>query len=158
MQRNRKRNARWRRNKNKSKTRERMAVTSIYVPIRALEWIEGHGYHESTFIREAIEEKIQRESGYVIQLERKRSEIRNLEEQLNKAKEELKRLEAKQEEWEEQEEALKLRKTIETAILHVPYKDAIECARDLRSLKPEELSWREWVEKVEKIWTELKVS
>jgi len=131
---------------------ERMTITTLYVPDRCLRWIEEHGIPLSRFIREAVEEKIAKESGFEISIQKKAGEIEVLERSLDQAKEELKDLVEKQQSWSREERERKLTDTVIKAISHVRYKDHAECARDLRELKPEEMEWSEWLKEVEDIW------
>ena len=142
----------------KPKPKERMSVTSLYLPLRVLKWIDDHDRRFSTFVREAVEEKIAREGGFEWQVEEKMRELTEMESKLESVKKELGELKVKQAEWQSANGERKLAETIETAILNVKYKDARECAHDLRSLKPEACGWEDWIRRVERSWALLKAN
>uniref|UniRef100_A0A6M3JBR5 Uncharacterized protein n=1 Tax=viral metagenome TaxID=1070528 RepID=A0A6M3JBR5_9ZZZZ len=135
---------------------ETMVISTIYLPERARNWIKEHGYQQSTFIRAAIEEKINRESGFQAQVEIKEKEITACEEQLGKLKVELKELQVIKDNWDKQQSIDNLDKTIDTAILKIQYANAVEVANDLKELRPPDMPWRDWLKKIAGRWKALK--
>jgi len=129
------------------------SLTTIYLPVRCKTWIKEHGYSFSRFVREAVEEKIGRESGYQSQIKKYEQKIRSLEEELEKARKTLGELKKRQVEWEKEQKRKERRRIIARAIAKVRYKNVKEAAYDLRELG-KDLSWEEWLKEVEEVWEE----
>jgi len=134
---------------------EDKVITTIYIPANLKKWILEHGYKLSTFFREAVEEKIEKESGYKVHIERKQKEIEELEKRLKIAKTQLESFKKLDKEFQEKSSAKTDEGIIETAILKVKYRDSVECARDLMELKPEDMNWLDWLKKIDKKRKEL---
>jgi len=139
------------------KPEEPMTLTTVYLPVRCVEWIQEHGYKISTFIRLSVEEKIEKESGYEEQIAKTEKEIKELQEALEAAQKKLAKLRYEQAEFEERERMKQLRERISTAILNIPYRDELECARDLRELG-KDMDWEEWRKLVKDVWDEMRIN
>jgi len=138
------------------KSAEPMTLTTIYLPIRFIEWIKEHEYKVATFVREAVEEKIEKESGYDEMIRKTEEKISELQRALKNAQDKLVRLRREKVEFEEKERIAKLRERISTAILNIPYRDELECARDLRELG-KDMEWEEWRDLVKSVWDEMRI-
>jgi len=139
------------------KPSEPMTLTTIYLPVRCIEWIKEHEYKVATFVREAVEEKIEKESGYDEMIAKTEKKIKELQEALEAAQKKLTRLKREKIEYEEQERIRILKERISTAILNIPYRDELECARDLRELG-KDMEWEEWRALVKEVWDEMRIN
>jgi len=129
-------------------------TTSVYLFLRQKKWIDERGYVLSDFVRLAVDEKINSMAGYIVDIEKTRDRIKNLEEDLKIQKEKLIHLEQKQEEFDETINMENINSLIVRAITNIDYSGWEEAAKDLEDLRGT-LQIETWENLVRERWEEL---
>jgi hypothetical protein len=140
----------------RSEGKEDKVLTSVYLPLRQKEWIKQRGFKQSQFVREAVEEKIIRESGFQTQIAKRREKIEILKDEIAREEMVIEELNAKHQEWVKEQEENELLLNVETAIYKVGYMNAAEAARDLKSLRPEGMAWGDWLRFIAETWKRIR--
>lgn len=91
-----------------------MTTTSVHCTIGVLDRITELGYHQSTFIRMAIEEKIEREEGFKAAIDVKSALVDSLLKQTEEENQKLQELHALHKEWKHKQERSRIRDIVIT--------------------------------------------
>ncbi len=130
-------------------------ITSVTIYRDDLEWIKRTDYSVSAFVREAVSEKILRETGAIFEIERLRARLREIEQEREMIQKKLEELESVRTKVEKEKELRKINSLIERAILRIPYEDWEDAAKDLEESRGR-LSIEEWRSLVKRKWDELR--
>jgi len=143
--------------KMKMKAKKSLRVTtSIYIPIEDLKWIKENRKVVSTFVCDAIREKIERETGFSSQIRRLESMIKETEELLERRYQELEELKKREEEWKKKKEREELNDLLTRAAKNVLYESWEEMAKDLEESRGS-IPIEEWKSMVREKWDEYHV-
>jgi hypothetical protein len=92
---------------------ERLVPTSVQIEAGVLDRIDALGYHQSTFLRDAANEKLEREEGYLGAIEVQGAIVDKILEQAEKEQLKLHELHEKHKEWK----AMKQREIVKDAVV-----------------------------------------
>jgi len=96
---------------------KRFVSTSVHLPYEYLERMDELGEPHSSFVREAVKEKLEREEGYLAAIQRQKDVTERLRTDLKMSELTLADFEVKHEEWKVENERIRVRDIIITEYL-----------------------------------------
>lgn len=126
-------------------------ITSVSLPVSSFKWIKEHGNQMSEFVREAVNEKIERSVGYEDRLTSLDRELKELQSTIENKQNEYHEVKAMHESWMDEKELNELSSLIRRAIVNIKYKTWQEVANDLDSARTR-ISTAAFADLVKRIW------
>lgn len=91
-----------------------MATTSVHIPLAYLDKIDALKIPQSTYIREAVKEKLERDEGYLASIEKQSAMVDSLMKQAEEENQNLQELHALHKEWKQKQERSRIRDIVIT--------------------------------------------
>ena len=133
--------------------KDRLVTTTVHVPAGALDRIDELKRHQSTFMREAVLEKLEREEGYIAAIEIQSAVVDKLLKQVEDENANLHELHAKHKIWQKKQE----RKRVKGIVIEEFFAGNHKSAESLLAAIWEDVSTESDKQAiVEEVWTEMR--